>query len=72
MSKRKVSNLDLYTLPMSEVVRLLKPWQLGALLELEPYRQFTDILLSNMMDYFLANELYEYCVIIRDEIESRK
>ncbi len=67
-----ISNIDLYTMPMDELVINLKPWELGALLFLEPNTNFTDILLDNMMYYFIENEHYEYCAIIRDEIIARK
>jgi hypothetical protein len=33
--------------------------------------QKTDILLENMLDYYVSLEMYEYAVIIRDEINSR-
>jgi hypothetical protein len=70
--KRNINNLDLYTMPMDELTKHLKPWELGVLLQLEPLRNHTDILLDNMMDYYLEIELYEYCAIIRNEINSRK
>lgn len=69
--KRNINNLDIYMLPMDELVDSLKPCELSFLLQLEPYHKHTDILLDNMMYYFLENELYEYCAIIRDEINSR-
>jgi len=73
MAKKKtVNNLDLYTMKMDDLVKCLKPWELAVLLQIEPFQTSTDILLDNMMYYFLQNEYYEYCVIVRDEVESRK
>lgn len=70
--KKNINNLDLYTMPMDELSKNLQPWELAVLLNLEPLRNHTDILLDNMMHYYLEAEQYEYCAVIRDEINSRR
>lgn len=72
MKKLNINNIDLYTIPMDKLVKAIQPWALNVLLENEPLHQKVDILLDNMMYYFLENENYEYCVVIKNEIERRK
>jgi hypothetical protein len=71
MMNKKINHLDLFTVKIGELSEMLEPF------ELEFYHkkvtaQKTDILLENMLDYYVSLEMYEYAVIIRDEINSRK
>ena len=70
--KINVNNINLYEVDANLISDYLSPFELGILLKLEPYSQDTDILLDNMMDFYLEEQEYLYCVIIRDEINSRK
>ena len=70
--KINVNNINLYEVDANLISDYLSPFELGILLKLEPYSQDTDILLDNMMDFYLEEQEYLYCAILRDEINSRK
>jgi protein-arginine kinase activator protein McsA len=56
---------------MGELSEMLEPFELEFFYHKKVTAQKTDILLENMLDY-VSLEMYEYAVIIRDEINSRK
>jgi hypothetical protein len=72
MMNKKINHLDLFTVKIGELSEMLEPFELGILLSQESNCTKTDILLENMLDYYVSLEMYEYAVIIRDEINSRK
>lgn len=69
---KKVKNYDFLNIKIWELPEILQPWELAKILQEESYSSDTDILLENMLDYFLKEELYEYACVIRDEVNNRK
>lgn len=67
MNYIKLSDVDIEFIKQG-----LRPVELQLLLYLEDYTDEVDIMLENMMHFFLEEEMYEHCAIIRDEIERRK
>lgn len=63
--------MKLSMLGTSYIKHHLKPVELQILLFLEEYTYETDVMLDNMLQMFLEEEMYEYCAIVRDEIERR-
>lgn len=59
---------DIYII---EIMKFCNTKDLEFLLLLEDYTDEVDIMLENMLDYFLEYEYYEYAVVIRDEIKRR-
>lgn len=57
---------------IDDLVRFYEPFELKILLFVEDYTQDTDIMLENMLDYFLEYELYEFACVVRDEVNRRK
>ncbi|WP_333809134.1 hypothetical protein [Flavobacterium sp.] len=57
---------------MWELELLLEPWELGALLRNEKKSFEVDVMLDNMLEYYVEEEKYDYAIIIRDEINRRK
>jgi hypothetical protein len=72
MMNKKINHLDLFTVKIGELSEMLEPFELGILLSQESNSTKTDILLENMLDYYVSEEMYEYAVVIRDEMISRK
>jgi hypothetical protein len=70
MMNKKINHLDLFTVKIGELSEMLEPFELEFFITRETTK--TDILLENMLDYYVSLEMYEYAVIIRDEINSRK
>lgn len=68
----KSNGCDLFNIKMEELELLLDPWSLAILLKEEPLTSKIDILLDNMLDYYVSEEKYEYAVVVRDEINDRK
>ncbi len=63
---------DLFNIKMWELELLLEPWELGALLRNEKKSFEVDVMLDNMLEYYVEEEKYDYAIIIRDEINRRK
>lgn len=69
--QRLVEILDLKRIPVEELVLVYEPSDLAILLLIEPETTDTDILLENLLVYFVTEEKFEYACIIRDEIKRR-
>lgn len=65
-------DFELCNLKVWELASILEPDELAIILFNESNCTKTDIMLENMLDYFLEEEMYEFAVIIRDEVERRK
>jgi len=63
---------DLQSIQIAELEKLAKPWELAILLKEESLSSKTDIMMENMLDYYVQQEMYDYAIVIRDEINSRK
>ena len=72
MKRLKVNKLDFLNIKIWELTDMLDPWELGAILSLESNSTDTDLMLENMLDYFLEEEMYDYACVIRDEVNRRK
>lgn len=70
--KINVNKVDFLNIKIWELSDMLDPWELGVILSLESNSTDTDILLDNMLEYFLGEEMYEYACIVRDEVNKRK
>ena len=67
-----INKITLRDVPMEEITSLLKRWEFRVLLQHEELTKDVDIMLDNMIEYFLDEELYEYACIVRDEIKARE
>lgn len=56
---------------IDDLVICFKPFELKILLYCEDYTKDVDIMLENMLDYFLEYEYYEFACVIRDEVNRR-
>lgn len=72
MKNIDVSIFTLRDLEMREVVNIFEPFELEILLWTEPNTSDVDIMLENMLYYFIEKEFYEYACVVRDEINRRK
>lgn len=63
---------DLFNVEMYKVEMLLEPWELAAVLRTNKYKEDITIILENMLEYYVEEEKYSYCCVIRDEINRRK
>lgn len=66
-----INKLNLQEINIDDLDAMLEPWELGVLLRNESECRDVDIMLENMLEYYLMYEQYEYCCIIRDEINRR-
>ena len=71
MKKLPAEHFSLRNINVDEIVSLLEPIELALILQGEEYNSDVDIMLENMLDYFVEEELYEYAVCCRDEINFR-
>jgi hypothetical protein len=69
---RKIEDFNIRDIDMDDIVYMLSTFELEIMLYMEPFSYDTDIMLLNMLDYFIEVEEYEYACICRDEIASRK
>jgi len=70
--KLNVNNYDLHQIDLENLEKCVEPWGLAVLLELEPYTFYSDMLFAEMLEYYVQKEMYDYCIVIRDEINKRK
>jgi hypothetical protein len=56
---------------MDDLVMYFKPFELKILLFIEDYTEDVDIMLENMLDYFIEYEYYEFACVVRDEVIRR-
>ena len=71
MENSNQKRCDLFNIKMWELEILLDPIQLAVILSKEKDCNETDIMLENMLDYYVEEEKYEWACIIRDEINRR-
>lgn len=72
MAKRFInSDINLKTIKMANLSKLIDPWELSILLGQEGNSSESDIMFQNMLEYYEETEEYEYCVVLRDEIKKR-
>jgi len=69
---RYLNKISLKDIDMEEIEHLLKRWEFKVMLHHEELTRDIDIMLENMLDYFVSEEKYEYACIVRDEIKSRE
>jgi hypothetical protein len=67
-----LENWGVRDIEIDDLVRYYEPFELKILLYIEDYTQDTDIMLENMLDYFLEYELYEFACVVRDEVNRRQ
>lgn len=75
MKKLNINNYDyniLNTIIMDEVTTIFDTFELYVLLNECPLNEDYDIILDNMLQYFVENEFYEYAQIVFDEINRRQ
>lgn len=72
MENSNQKKCDLFNIKMWELEMILEPWELGAVLRKEKNCFEVDIMLENMLSYYVEEEKYSYCIIIRDEVNRRK
>lgn len=73
MKNKKIinTNFELCSIRIDELDKIVTPWELAVLLSQESHTSQTDIMLSNMLEYYVDEEKYEYACVIRDEIRLR-
>lgn len=67
-----INKISLKDVPIEEVASILKPWEFRILLQNEDLTRDVDIMLDNMIEYFVEEEMYEWACFVRDEINARK
>ena len=67
----KVNKVELLNIKIWELSEMLEPWELAVILTQESNSTTTDIMLENMLEYFLKEEMYDYACVIRDEVNRR-
>jgi hypothetical protein len=67
-----LENWRIKDIDINEFVKYYEPFELKILLYIESYTEETDIMLENMLDYFLEYELYEFACVVRDEVKRRQ
>ena len=67
-----MKEFSLKELDMMDVLCIYEPFELELILLTEPNTSDTDIMLENMLEFFIEQEEYDYCVVVRDEIKRRK
>lgn len=72
---RKKRQLENYTslkdIDMVDLPLFFSPLEFSVMLIIEDYSTDVDIMLENMLGYFIENEFYEYAAVVRDEIKRR-
>lgn len=66
-----LDNFRIKDVSMTDIIRYFQPFELKILLHIEDYTNDTDVMLENMLYYFLENEYYEFACVVRDEINRR-
>lgn len=67
-----INKITLKDVAIEDIVDILKKWEYRVLLQNEELTKDVDIMLENMLDYFVEEELYEWACIVRDEIKERE
>jgi hypothetical protein len=67
-----MKEFSLKELEMNDVLALYEPFELELILLTEPNTSDVDIMLENMLHFFIEKEEYSYCVVVRDEQLRRK
>lgn len=68
---RKLKQCELKKVEVSELAEIFDVWELSIILAEESLCTDTDIMLENMLVYYVENEMYEYACVVRDEIKKR-
>ena len=66
-----LDNWRIKDIDIDDLVRYFRPFELQLLLYIEDYTEDVDIMLENMLDYFIEYEYYEFACVIRDEVNRR-
>jgi hypothetical protein len=67
-----INKITLKDVPVEEITSILQGWEFKVLLQHEDMTRDVDIMLDNMLQYFVEEELYEWACFVRDEIKSRE
>jgi len=67
-----LNKISLKDVDVEEIVFLLQKWEFKVLLQHEELTKDIDIMLDNMLEYFVLEEMYEWACLVRDEIKSRE
>lgn len=67
-----INKITLKDVAVDDIVEILKKWEFRVLLQNEELTKDVDIMLENMLDYFVEEELYEWACLVRDEIKARE
>lgn len=67
-----INKITLKDVAIEDIVEILKKWEYRVLLQNEELTKDVDIMLENMLDYFVEEELYEWACLVRDEIKARE
>ena len=66
-----LDNWRIKDIDIDDLVRYFRPFELQLLLYIEDYTEDVDIMLENMLEYFIEYEYYEFACVIRDEVIRR-
>lgn len=64
--KYNIRDLNLQEVHVEDLFQLVDPWAFKVLLLLEDDNEDTEIMMENMLSYFVEVEQYEYAIVIRD------
>lgn len=73
MGKKKlvVNEYHITDLSYDDIALLYSDWELQVILMCENYDEKTDNMLDDMLKYYIMIEKYDFCAVIRDEINKR-
>lgn len=69
---RFLDGLSVSYMDIDDIVNYFEPFELKILLMIEEYTSEVDIMLENMLEYFLEYEYYEFACVVRDEVKRRQ
>ena len=70
--KLTINTVKIDEVPVADLVEMIDDWELQIILGAQPLTRDVDVMLYNMLEYFVEQELYNYACVVRDEIQKRK
>ncbi|MFC6095815.1 hypothetical protein ACFPVY_04080 [Flavobacterium qiangtangense] len=70
--KLTINTVKIDEVPVADLVEMIDDWELQIILGAQPLTRDVDVMLDNMLEYFVEEELYNYACVVRDEIQKRK
>lgn len=73
MAKKKIvcKEFNIDDLNYDDIALLYSDWELQVILMCEPYDERADNMLQDMLKYYIMIEKYDFCAVIRDEVNKR-